>query len=254
MKNRMIRWVAALLLCAMAFQAGALAEGEIRGWNKAEGYVYVSLGRYPQMADGSVLPILWRVLSADEGRAYLCSEYILFAMPMHKNLNEYAKIGKDFGQTELSAYLNGQFILDAFPDGEAELLVPFETFGKVFLLDSEDLKNPDFGMGPKSGSAESELRKAWGTEYALANGLFCYQQHNGACSPYWLRSQSTSDKRHGRCTKAQGQIGHIASDRENEGVRPAIYLDMTKVEIVAGAGTMEDPFLLKLPEAAVQAE
>lgn len=239
----------ALLLCAMFLcQVPALAEGELRSWNKKEGYVYVNLGQYPQTKEGGVLPILWRVLTVEEDRAYLCSEYVLFAMPMHRNMTEYKKIGKDFGQTELSAYLNGQFSQDAFPAGELELLLPFETYGKVFLLDSEDLKNPDIGMGPKNGSAKSNPRKAWGTEYALENGLYRFQRKYGGSSPYWTRNQSTSDIRHGRCTKDSGQLGHIASDRENEGVRPAIYLDMAKVEIIAGAGTMEDPFQLRLPD------
>ena len=96
--------------------------------------------------------------------------------------------------------------------------------------------------------------KAWGTEYAKANGLYVFQAKYGRHSPYWTRNQSTTDKRHGRCTKDGGQLGHIVANRDNEGVRPAIYLDLTKVEILSGSGTMEDPFTLALPGAETPAE
>lgn len=228
------------LLCAAATVACA-QEPALRGYDKEAGYVYVHLGEYPQTAEGGVEPILWRVLAVDETKAFLCSEYVLFPMPLHANVTEYKKIGKDFGQTDLSAYLNTTFSEDAFKQGETELLLPFETFGKVFLLDSEDLKNKAIGMGT------GEPLKGWATEYAKAQGVFVYRANRGSHSPYWLRSQSTSDKRHGRCTKAEGKIGHIVSDRDNEGVRPAIHLDITRVEIASGCGTMEEPFTLALP-------
>ena len=44
------------------------------------------------------------------------------------------------------------------------------------------------------------------------------------------------------------------SNRDNEGVRPAIYLDMTKAQILSGAGTMDDPFTLHLPGAEAPAK
>lgn len=241
MKKCLVALLAALLLVAVA--SACLAEDALRGYSKKDGYVYVHLGEYPQTAEGGVEPILWRVLAVDEEKAFLCSEYVLFPMPLHTNVTEYKKIGKDFGQTDLCAYLNSTFCDDAFKQGETALLLPFETFGKVFLLDSDDLKNKDIGMGVGEGL------KGWATEYAKAQGVFVYRVNRGSHSPYWIRSQSTSDKRHGRCTKAEGKIGHIVSDRDNEGVRPAIHLDMSLVEIASGTGTMEDPFVLALPSA-----
>ncbi len=243
--TRMLSLLLALITLTTIPMA-AFAEEEsapaLRSWTKKEGYVYVHLGEYPQTKEGGVEPLLWRVLTVDEERAYLCSEYILFAMPMHVNYTEYKKIGKDFGNTELCAYLNGQFSEDAFKHGELALMMEFETYGKVFLLDSEDLKNTKIGMG------RGENLKAWGTDYAKANGLYVFQRKYGAHSPYWTRNQATTDTRHARCTKDGGQIGHIVSNRENEGVRPAIYLDMSLVQIAGGTGTMEDPFTLVIPE------
>lgn len=247
LKKAICLLMAALMLLGMS---GALAEDELRGYTKADGYVYVALGQYPQTAEGGILPIIWRVLTVDEEKAYLCSEYVLFARPMHPDLLEYKKIGVDFGQTELCHYLNTTFAQDAFSEAEQELLIPFATYGKVFLLDAEDVKSKDLGMGTDNGAIRNGYigLRAWGTDYAIANGLYRFQNKYGAHSPYWVRNQSTTDTRHARCTKDGGQLGHIECGRENEGVRPAAYLDLSLAVIDGGAGTLEDPYRLALPE------
>ena len=235
----MKRLMCALLALLLTLTTGLAFAQELRGYSKDDGYVYVNLGRYPQKADGTVLPLLWRVLTADEEKAYLCSEYILFAMPLHVNYTEYKTIGPDFGKTDLSHYLNGEFSAAAFTEEELSLLQDFETYGKVFLMDSSELKNRELGLGV------GEPLKAWGTEYAIqVTGLFVYRPRYGSHSPYWTRNQSTTDARHARCTKDEGEVGHIISDRENEGVRTACYLDLSLAEVVSGTGTMEDPFIL----------
>ena len=147
----------------------------------------MNLGKSPQKADGTALPLLWRVLTADEEKAYLCSEYILFAMPLHVNYTEYKTIGPDFGKTDLSHYLNGEFSDDAFTEEERSLLMDFETYGKVFLMDSSELKDREIGLGV------GEPLKAGGTEYAIqVTGRFVYRPKYGSHSPYWTRNQSTT--------------------------------------------------------------
>ena len=88
----------ALLVSLCALAPGAFSDGEglpvpagdaLRGYSKKEGYVYVSLGAYPTDGDGTVRPILWRVLSTDGISAYLLSEYILEAGRIHSDRNTY---------------------------------------------------------------------------------------------------------------------------------------------------------------------
>ena len=264
----MFKRFAACLVLALLLLSSACGEEALRGYTKADGYVYVTLGRYMQSIDGGVPeenkntwrwsnqkikdtstveiqtePILWRVLTVDEEKAYLLSEYILFARPLHTNVTQYKTIGTDFGQTQLCAYLNGEFADTAFTEDELAMLLERETFGKVFLLNSTDIKNKDYGLGNGSGSYNG--MRGWGTEYAIrVTGLFVYRTKTGSHSPYWVSDQSTADKRHGRCTKATGQLGHIVSDRDNEGVRPAVWLNMDSFEITAGTGTKTDPYVL----------
>ena len=270
----------ALLLCS----AHAGKTETLEPYSKETGYTYVCFGRYPQSIDGGIPddgttawnwrklyrdwekatrkelklkvhdpldpydpgplepdPILWRVLSSDEEKTYLMSEYILFASPLHPSMTEYRDSEGDFGQTEMCAKLNGKFADTAFTDEEKEALLPFGSFGKVCLPSADDLSNQDMGFNSK----KQNTRKAWATEYAVrSTGAFVYQVSTGNHSPYWMREQSETDKRHGRATKQSGSLGHLHCDAVDVGARPVIQLAAGSFRITGGSGTKEDPYLL----------
>lgn len=237
----MLRWMKRLaaLSVMMALLVSAAYAEELRGYDPQEGYVYVNLGQYPQTAEGEYLPIIWRVLSTDEEKAYLASEYVLLAHRVHPDDDEYIAFGGDFAQTEICQFLNSEFIADGFTEEEMALILPHEQYGSFFLLDSADLNNKELGFGT------DKSRKAWGTEYAIkVTGLFVYGVGYGSHSPYWTRNQSTTSNYASRCTKDGGELGWIRVVVANEGCRPACYLDMSKIEITGGAGTLEDPYSL----------
>ena len=161
--------IIALLLAALLMVSCALADVALRGYDAKSGYVYVTLGQCPQDADGGVDPIIWRVLSVEDGRAYLLSEYVLEARPIHSDYQEYANkptnkkkpgFNGDFTQTEMSRYLCGDFAQNCFTDDERAMLTPDDTFGLFFLASDADLKNKAYGF------TSNESRKAWGTPYA----------------------------------------------------------------------------------------
>lgn len=186
-------------------------------------------------------PILWRVLSVDEEKVYLMSEYILFASPVHPSMKEYRETGKDFGTTALSVKLNGEFAEAAFTQEELAALLPFGTLGKVFLPSAEDLKNRDMGFNSK----KPNTRKAWATEYAIrVTGAIVYRIAVGNHTPYWLRDQADSDARHCRATKQDGAVGHLHCDAADVGARPVVYLSAGGYSIAGGSGTKEDPYQL----------
>lgn len=241
----------AVMLFALMMPACA-EETPLRGFDAHDGYVYLTLGSFPQTAEGEEQPILWRVLQAEDGRAYLVSEYVLFASPVHHDDKEYIAFGGDFAQTDLSALLNGDFARDAFTEEELALIVDTPDLGRLFLLSREDLQNPDFGMNT------DKARRAWGTEYALKNiapydlpyeALFQYMAKFGGHSPYWTRSQSKTSNYGANCTKQGGNIGWIRVVVADEGVRPACYLDLTAAQVVGGSGTMDNPYQIGAKEA-----
>ena len=266
MKKRFVSLL--ILLCVLCFQTvfqAASSRAEALFPNAA-GNVYVHFGSYPQWIDGGTpkeetwnwsrnklltnppevapTPILWRVLECTEDQALLLSEYVLFAHPVHTNVSEYKKIGASFEKTQLSQLLNGTFLSEAFTPEEQALLLENEAGCRVSLLTAKELNNKAYGLGTKA------TRKAWATEYAIrVTDVFVYQPKGGQHTPYWLQDQASSDKRHARCTKVSGEIGHIVADRENEGVRPVIRLYAAAAEILSGSGTMEDPYILRTETA-----
>lgn len=261
---RMMRRFMCLLMAIMCLVPFALAEENgnevsLRGYDKKEGYVYLTLGTFPQTKEGERLPILWRVLSVEDGsqpgsgRALLLSEYVLEARRIHGDYKEYANkptnktkpgFNGDFTQTEMSLYLNGEFASENFYDWERWALTENETYGLFFLLSGDDLKKAEYGF------TSNESRKAWGTDYAKANGLFVYGSNRGNHSPYWTRSQSTTNIQGARCIKSKGELGYINVITEDEGMRPACWLRLEQAWIASGSGTKEDPYtLLPIPGA-----
>lgn len=214
----------------------------LSGYTKEAGYHYVALGSYPKEADGTVAPILWRILSVEDGYAYLLSEYVLFAHRVHEDYKEYEGFEGAFNRTEIFGILNGTFLETAFTKDEQEMLVFDEELGRVFLVDANDIKNKAYGF------SSNKERQGFGTPYALANGLFKYRNtaHGRSSSPYWTRTRSTTLASGVRCTKADGSVGYIRCVVMDEGIRPAIRLKLTNGEIatVLGNGTLANPYVL----------
>lgn len=256
-----IALVAVLCLCLPVF---CRAQIPLRGYDRQAGYQYVSLGCFPQGANGEVYPILWRVLRTDAQDALLLSEYILFNNRMHPDDVAYIDFGGAFNRTEMFSLLNGPFVGnpvseeervkllakwrvgrvhiaqvcfrdEAFTQAERALLTTDSELGTVFLLTSDDISNAEYGFD------SNRSRQAVGTSYALANGLFRYQ--NGS-SPYWMRNPSVNYPYGTRCTKVDGKIGYIRCVVMNEGCRPAIRLRLDGLCVTGGDGSMENPWIV----------
>ncbi len=144
------------LILALPSIAGAESTEEISGYSRAEGHRYVLFGSYPTEEDGTVKPILWRVLKAGNGEAWLLSEYLLFAAPIHGDYQHYA----GWESSDLYKYLNEVFINDAFSAGEqSALLVRTEDGARVTLITSDEMK--DASLGFSSNNARLCESTAW---------------------------------------------------------------------------------------------
>ncbi len=228
-----------LLLCLTAAggeEAGAKAL--LRGYDKKEGYIYVTLGTYPTDADGTVRPILWRVLSCDGDSAYLLSEYILEASRIHSDRKTYLS----WETSDLFTYLNGVFMDTAFTEEDQSLLVcRTEDGGLVTLISADEMRSE------KLGFVNDNARRCLSTEYAKTTGypkkLYIYSK--GHCySPWWSRTRSDSNKNQQRRVMDEGKTGRIDVQAGDLGTRPAVNIDLTRTGISSGTGTMDDPFVL----------
>lgn len=260
-----------LALAAVFWIASAGSEDILRGYSSENGYVYVKFGSYPQRIDGGIVgdpgqtwvwrtqysknkgsllsiltldkePIVWRVLSVNDGRAFLCSEYILFSSYLDKDKGKYAEYEGDFPFTDLSKLLNGDFLQYAFTESERGLIVPDDYYGNIYLLSAEELKDKTLGFG-----AESK-RNAWSTEVAVrVYGTYIYQKESKCVSPYWTRTPS-QNKGAGIRVKQGGKMGYYSCMYEECGVRPVINIRQGGYRIVSGNGTIEDPFVIESKE------
>ncbi len=244
--KRLISLLALLVsLCALA--PGAFSDGEglpvpagdaLRGYSKKEGYVYVSLGAYPTDSDGTVRPILWRVLSTDGISAYLLSEYILEAGRIHSDRNTY----RSWDTSDLFMYLNGVFRDTAFSEDDQRLLINrTEDGGLVTLITASEMQSAELGF------VSNNARRCLSTDYAKTTGdpkkLYIYSK--GHCySPWWSRTRSDTNKNQQRRVMDEGKTGRIDVQAGDLGVRPAVNIDLRVCLILSGAGTMEDPYVL----------
>lgn len=271
--KRLISGFVALCLLLGCVLTGGAEEQTLRGYDEKHGYVYVLFGKYPQSIDGGGYgdaqqtwrwrlhyskhkergknkesglsvknveadPILWRVLSVDKERVYLCSEYILFAAELEPDKKEYEEHEGWFKETKLWRTLNKDFLNTAFTKKEIKMLYNDGEYGRVYLLGTEDLNDRTLGFGT------NKRRKAWSTEVAIRlYGTYVYSTDSGCNSPYWTRKTS-SHPGAGVCVKKDGGIGYYSCMYKEQGIRPVINLLPDSYQIASGSGTKSDPYII----------
>jgi len=190
----------------------------------------VYLGSYEQDNDLSngTEPILWRVLKNEDGQAMLMSENILESMRFSRYNEPTA-----WEESDLFAWLNGDFYQSAFTDTERSAIIETETF------------NPD---NPSTGTQRGEYRTnshvfllsygeafsllrgdtgrlAQPTAYTLAKVDKYYM--NAGHMQWFLRTQGWSSS-YVLTVSNRGAVGTYGTivDHDHIGVRPVLMADI----------------------------
>lgn len=250
MKKTLTTGILILLCLAVIGPASA----EMRGYIKGQGYEYVLLGSYPYEADGTEKPVLWRVLTVQDGQALLLTEYVIDTKQII--FESDAKVIEDhsfrrissYPESDLYAWLNTEG-LDRLLGGDPirGALKEEERLGFLSPLPQELYLN-DETYGFSKGQWGEELnayprRQAVATPYAAAQGLYVEKQ-NGK-SPYWcVAIKGVSDYKFGLV----GYNGHISwgayTNTKVGGLRLCLRLDLSKAAISGGSGAQSDPYTL----------
>ncbi len=238
------------LMIAVIASTAALGAETLRGYSKADGgYQYVLLGSYPYEKDGTEAPVLWRILSADSGEMLLLTEYAIDTKQL--TITDDPKVLKqhtyerlyDFADSDLCRWLNSEMLGIMFKDDQIINALLEKHQGKVSILNQEQLTNTSYGF-EKVIYTNKKLasRLAYPTPYAISTGVYYDRQMGGTVG--WWTSDFPKPKKAG----IVGVNGHISNNfytRKKVGVRPAVFLDMNRIEVASGTGTKDDPFILR---------
>lgn len=250
MRSIIIKALCAALLLALLAGAAVAESAAFRGWNKNDKYQYVQYGMYPQTADGDIEPVLWRVLGVKNGQALLLAEYVLDAEPIiicdDKKMQEahsYRRI-TTFEECDLYPWLSDVMAVNMFtPD---ELAALDWSRGKVFILNSDEFINVDYGF-TRTIYGEGDVpvlrcRKTLPTAYAKKKGNIYTE--SGGCT-YWVDNvKGKLDYKMG-IVGFNGHMSYGAYHRTNIGIRPAVLVNADLTAFEGGSGTQNDPYLLR---------
>ncbi len=247
----MRRAVLILLLLACFFHGSeALGEATLHGWKHARKYEYVNFGQYPQLRDGTALPVMWRVLDCENGQALLISEYVLDAKqiifesdPAVIADHSYRKIST-FEESDLFPWIN-TVMRDMLFTMEEQQAVIQSPRGQVFFLTRFEYLKPEYGF-TASVYGVQKRRQCKPTQYALEQGV--YQDKIGS-SGYWT---STVRDPEGHQVQLVGYDGHLSFagyTRKDVGLRISCLVDLRQMEILSGTGIKDDPFQLSVMDA-----
>ena len=188
-------------------------------------------GSFPQGSGGEVQPLIWRVLSVENGRALIISELLIDTMPYDN--------GGDAVTWETSAlrhWLNNAFIASAFGGSLPQRVIVTtnhnsdnpkhrtkggaDTVDKVFALSIEEAEKYFHDNNDRMAGVTEYAQKqgAWvSSEYTLPDGE--------KAGLWWLRSPGYVSQAAARVL-INGDINSHGSsvNRENVAVRPAMWI------------------------------
>ena len=202
---------------------------KISGYDaKANSYQYMLFGSYMQSRDDQ--PILWRVLTVDGNYALLLSEVILDTRP-------FDAVTNDWNKSSLKQWLNSSFMNEAFRESEQDVILSNGDVGKVFLLSSAELTEPSYGFSSDINSKDAN-RRAAGSMLAYNNNL--WRVEDSSYTNYYARSKPNG--KNVDLVTSKGEIKIARVERDNVGIRPAMWVDLSKLSLSGGDGTIECPY------------
>lgn len=198
-----------LMLCMTA----SAEEGQMRT---------VYFGSFPQQGSDAE-PIEWIVLDETEDSMLLLAKECLASLPWH---NDHRAVTWD--QSDLRAWLNGEFLQMAFTTEEQEQILFTDLdnsdvlgYGTPIGADTRDRVFLLSGMESQTYLSDT-IRTVTPTRYAIIQGA--YTNSAGQCA-WWLRSPGMTPTSPAYFASA-GSIGSRAHEVDETimGVRPALWI------------------------------
>ena len=184
-----------------------------------------------------VEPIRWRILSEENGEAFILCDSIIESHRFDDNLNNYA-------ESEIRAWLNSTFYEIAFTSLQQAIILTTEvdnsvastgyesnplacknTHDKVFLLSYAEATNSAYGFSTDKNKWDS-ARRMLISDYLRATGEYMdtsSSYYGNGC--WWLRSPLNGVSNYHCSVYCAGDVGNFNVDGEN-GVVPALRITL----------------------------
>jgi len=217
-----------LTLCLLTPGALAQEDGsdviQLRGYSETDGYQYVQIGYYPYYSDGTLAPVLWRVLDVQQNSVLLQSVYALDAYYGNKYSDPFS-IYSDFDSffTHTSQFERRVILIDS-------------------TLSAADLCSEEYGFSAETGNHRSRSVKP--TPFAAAKGLPTEDEYVS----YWTYEGNSVR----RVTPA-GSILPV-NYASTLAVVPTISIGVDELHMDKGSGTMDDPYASTASEISMWME
>ena len=263
-----------LLLClCLALLGGSLAAAEgaeiLHGYAGDHVWQKVQLGAYPYEEDGTRRPVVWRVLTVKDGYALLLTDRVLDVQQavqvdsVEKSKKRHFTRFKTYPESYLYQWMQEEMLPSLCREQDFSDALKETENGKLFPLTTQDYLNPEYGFpATKRGTHEKPVDKsAWvreceGTPWAKTHQLYDDWKGVGTlvvdtrtgCSPYWTTTMRRDDGK-GMYLQIVGYDGHLSwglYPRVNIGVRPALWLDLSRCAVTGGSGSDEEPLILEV--------
>lgn len=245
------------LVLAASFIVHASADTSmLRGYDPdSKTFQYIYLGEYPYEADGTVKPLLWRILSTENNQLFILTEYIIDRQQVifetDKNIiakHAFRRI-ESYAESDLYTWMNSELLNSILGDNAIQnAIINVPEQGLLYPLTIEEYLTDSLGFYIGQWAADSikyayPRRQGVATPYAVASGL--YRDHSNGKSPFWcIAIKNVTDYKFGLV----GYNGHISwgayTNIKVGGVRPGMRLNMDQVTVTGGSGSMEDPYTL----------
>lgn len=196
-------------------------------------------------------PVKWRVLSvSSDGRnAFLLADQCLEARPYHTEYSE----GVTWETCALREWLNETFMQTAFTGSEQEAIVKMET-GNISLPSLDDMLSRKYGFADSYDDSDANNKRYTETETRIANSSdFARSCEDGEMSVcYLLRTLAETE---GYVLATNDGAIPVTSlfgtkvDDKGRGIRPVLYLDLSKTDVWSYAGQVKQDRTEIAPDA-----
>ena len=194
-----------------------------------------------------VEPLRWRILKeTEDGRAFLMCDNVIFNSAV-KKYNRTVQNTNDYKNSDVRAFLNGEFLEKAFGKEERDAILQTlvdnssasagykrhtnvcpDTNDKIFLPSVVEMTTAAYGFDADK-SVYDAARMRMSTDYSRASGLMIsYYEDSYGYSNYWLRSPQNNSNYQTLYVCAGGNLGNnFSSTCEYGGVCPAMWVSLT---------------------------